>query len=562
MVRALAAAFAKDLRIVARDRVGMIFLTVAPIIVITVAGFSLASLYGAGPQGATAYLLPVVDEDGGAIGAAVAQRLSQESAVTMRRVHDRAEGLALLERREAGAVLVIPAGTSAAEQAGTAAKLVLLTDPVKYLEIANVRSLVEELRHGIETAARDRVAERVREATAEAERTRREFARVGEEARARLDSLRARLARLRDEAASARRTAKARAEQSLREAAQRIEAERRREITERLSAELAPVRSFLDELAERQREFVEWTAAVREKAGKLADRMPPPPAPPQVPPAVAELARASPEALAQRLVGSGGQAIEVPDIPETDLPSVPDLPPLPPLPEIAALPGLRLPAALEIEEVSATGAPRRLNTFDQNVPGFSVTFLLLGMLLGVSMSLLDERDWGTLERLRAMPAPFSAVLVAKLASRVAIGMAQMTLLFIFGRAVFGISLGPEPWVLLLPTAGIVFAGTAFGLVVAGVASSREAVLPIGSIVIVTMAAVGGCWWPIDLEPRWMRSVALAFPTTCAMAAYNDLMIRRQTLAAALRPTAMLLAYGMLYLALGLWLFHRREGRAG
>jgi len=112
---------------------------------------------------------------------------------------------------------------------------------------------------------------------------------------------------------------------------------------------------------------------------------------------------------------------------------------------------------------------------------------------------------------------------------------------------------------LLPTAGIVFAGTAFGLVVAGLAASREAVLPIGSIVIVTMAAVGGCWWPIDLEPRWMRSVAQAFPTTWAMAAYNDLMIRRQAIAAALRPTAVLLSYGALYLAAGVWLF-RRQGR--
>jgi ABC-2 type transport system permease protein len=138
----------------------------------------------------------------------------------------------------------------------------------------------------------------------------------------------------------------------------------------------------------------------------------------------------------------------------------------------------------------------------------------------------------------------------------------MTLLFAVGRTAFGISLGPEPWALLLPTAGIVFAGTAFGLVVAGLATSREAVLPIGSIVIVTMAAVGGCWWPIDLEPRWMRTAALGFPTTWAMAAYNDLMIRRQALNAALRPTAVLLAYGGLYLAIGLWLFHRREGRGG
>src|SRR5207253_2662293 len=112
-----------------------------------------------------------------------------------------------------------------------------------------------------------------------------------------------------------------------------------------------------------------------------------------------------------------------------------------------------------------------------------------------------------------------------------------------GWLAFGVSLGPEPWALLLPTIGIVFAGTAFGLVIAGVTRSREAVLPLGAIAILTMAAVGGCWWPIDLEPEWMRRVALAFPTTWVMEAYNDLMIRRRTVGTVLSGTVVLLAYG-------------------
>src|SRR5256712_12839993 len=121
---------------------------------------------------------------------------------------------------------------------------------------------------------------------------------------------------------------------------------------------------------------------------------------------------------------------------------------LPPSPEP---PAAGLPGSLGVAEASVTGAPPRLNAFDQNVPGFSVTFLLLGMLLGVSLGLLDERDWGTLERLRAMPAPFAATLVAKLVARFVVGLVQMIALFAIGRLVFGVSLGPEPWALLLPT---------------------------------------------------------------------------------------------------------------
>jgi hypothetical protein len=58
----------------------------------------------------------------------------------------------------------------------------------------------------------------------------------------------------------------------------------------------------------------------------------------------------------------------------------------------------------------------------------------------------------------------------------------------------------------------------------------------------------------------MRRVALAFPTTWVMEAYNDLMIRRRMAADVLPATGVLLAYGAGYLALGLVLFGRRVVR--
>ena len=557
IVRALLAAFAKDMRLLLRDPVGLVFLTVAPMVVITVAGFSLASLYGAAPRGQASYLLPVVDEDGGPVGRAIHDRLQHESIVDARFVAGRPEALRILERREAGAALVIPAGASRALADGTASTLLLLTDPVKYLEVANIRVLVEELRHGVEEEARGNGAARIAAARETAEAARREFMRVMEQTRHALEALRSRLKDPHGEFESRKRRAREQAESAIRAAA----AERERLVAERLARDLATVKSFLATLVERERAFEDWFTALREAAGRRAGDIPAPPTPPTVPAELAALANTDAATLAARLFAPAAGTPPLPEIADFELPSI-ALPPPIDLPALPEIPPPGRPGSLGIDEQSATGAPRRLNTFDQNVPGFSVTFLLLGMLLGVSMALLDERDWGTLERLRSMPAPLSALLIAKLSSRIAVGVVQMVLLFTVGWVAFGISLGPEPWALMLPTFGIVFAGTAFGLVVAGIARSRESVLPLGSIAIVTMAAVGGCWWPIDLEPRWMRSLALALPTTWAMAAYNDLMIRRQPFVAALRPTAVLLAHGTLYLAIGLWLFARRESRDG
>jgi ABC-type multidrug transport system permease subunit len=328
-------------------------------------------------------------------------------------------------------------------------------------------------------------------------------------------------------------------------------------VSARLAAELMPLRRFIGEIEASQAAFTRWLRSVRRQAGRYADRMPPPPDMPTIPLAVSELAQLDTDTLVDRLVGRTPVPLPKIAFPHVVPPPPPTLPQLD-MPAFPMPPSLRLPGTIEIAETSVTGAPQRLNTFDQNVPGFSVTFLLLGMLLGVSLGLLDERDWGTLARLRTMPVTLDVTLIAKLFTRFTVGCVQMALLLLIGWLCFGISLGPQPWALALPTAGIVFAGTAFGLVVAGLAHTREAVLPLGSIVIVTMAAVGGCWWPIDLEPRWMQQVALAFPTTWAMAAYNDLMIRRQTMTAVLRPTAVLLAFGLAYLFVGLALFRRRR----
>ena len=67
ILRALRAAIVKDARLLLRDKVGLVFLTIAPLIVMSVAGFSLSTLFGGAPQGDARYVLPVADEDGGRV---------------------------------------------------------------------------------------------------------------------------------------------------------------------------------------------------------------------------------------------------------------------------------------------------------------------------------------------------------------------------------------------------------------------------------------------------------------------------------------------------------------
>jgi ABC-type multidrug transport system permease subunit len=556
IARFLVAAVVKDVRLLVRDRVGLVFLTIAPLIVMSVAGFSLSTLFGGAPQPG-AYVLPVVDEDDGRISAELRERLASDSTIEVRTIPTREQALDLVRSRESAAVLVIPAGTADALEHGTRASLRLLTDPVKFVELTNVRFLVDELRQAVGQHAIDlaqRRIDRVRaHALAGSRRLERRFA-----------SLRAALARTGDRARDARTDFARRAEvagagleRTLRAALRRAEAERLGEARKRLDRELAPLHAYLDALAAYRGTFESWIAGAREQAGRFADRIAPPPEPPTLPAALERIARGDGDALATRILGEPGD-VALPKLTlDLALPSLPE-PPAVTAPALPSLPDIRLPRLLDLVETSVSGAPSRLNSFDQYVPGFSITFLMLGMLIGVAMTLIDERELGTLDRVRATQAPVATLVVGKLAVRFLVGVLQMIALLGVGRIAFGVSLGPQPWALLLPTAGIVFVGTAFGVLVAGLAPTRDAVIPLGAIAIVTMCAVGGCWWPIDLEPRWMRDVARALPTTWAMTAFKDLMMRHQTFTAVLEPTLVLLVFGLGFLVVGLVAFRPRR----
>jgi len=559
-MRTLLVIVRKDLRLLWRDRAGLVFLTLAPIMVITVAGFSLANLYGTDPTGQTAYEFPVVDEDGGSLARQIRDRLETDRAVRLVLVPNREEAQRLVrDRKRAGTALVIPRGSEAALADGRPASLLIYTDSVKYLERLNVRLRLLELRDALANEHRAEASSQVEEQRQRLHSELDQLQSALGSARARLDAAWVEAERTRDHAAAKLRHDIARAQQQAQEQIGRELAafaeDVRRELDRQLSEMRTPLRSYVEALNARRADFEIWLAELKRLAGGRASDIPSPPFFPEFPDGLVRLLQ---EDAPLRLPSPDRLRLSLPVAPRFELPPLP-APPSFDIPEIALPPPPKVPGSLAIEEVSL-GGPSIINTFDQNVPGFSVTFLLLGMLLGVSLGLLDERDWGTFERVRAMPIAVANVLGGKLLSRFLVGMVQMVTLLVVGWLAFDVSLGPQPWALLLPIAGIVFAGTGFGLIVAAVAPTREAVLPLGSIVIVTMAAVGGCWWPIDLEPRWMRTVALAFPTTWAMDAFNDLMIRRRTVAVALRPAAVMFAYGTLYLLTGLLLFQRRLRR--
>ncbi|MGH7863881.1 MAG: ABC transporter permease [Candidatus Binataceae bacterium] len=564
MLRATLLSIEKEFRLLRRDRVGLFMLLVAPVAVIAAAGLSLSNIYGSASPRAP-YAVAMVDEEHGEISRALRQGFAREPSIRLLQAATRAQAARMVrETRGAVVAVIVPGDATSTLEAGGDAEIILYADPVRYLQTVRVDLILSEICRHIVAAAVRRARERV---AAEQRRV-----------RAEMDTAVAAMQRFRADAAANRRAAEQRvraqvelaladaeraAERALDEALSEVKRATDAQVAKR-QAEIESVKGYLERLRQTQREFERWLQELRRLAGRASAKLPSPPSFP-APPDLAALGHdpAGPDlgAIKSRL-----EARLKPSKFAIDQPPTPRLPAPTRVGDAAIKESARvvtLPGSIAIVQRDLMDRPIArgggFNSFNLHVPGFAVTFLLIGMLIGVSMALIDERDWGTLDRLRSAPAPLGAILAGKLIARFAVGFAQLVILFAAGWALFGMSLGVAPAALLLPSAAVAFAGAAFGLVVAGVARTRDAVLPVGTIVIMTMAAIGGCWWPLDFEPQWMQSAALAVPTTWAMQSYNDLMIRELPASSALWPSAVNLAFGLAYTAIGIFLLRWRFG---
>ena len=195
-------------------------------------------------------------------------------------------------------------------------------------------------------------------------------------------------------------------------------------------------------------------------------------------------------------------------------------------------------------ERSLTGSRMKLTHIEQNVPGFSVMFVLLSLIFSVSFGLRDEETWGTSGRLSIAPVSQATILGGKLLARFVVGTAQLLILLLFGHFVYGLSLGHSPLTLFLVASTIVFSMACFSVIVAALARTREQIIPVGMSAVFVLAALGGCWWPFYEQPKWMQTMGKGVMTTWSMFAIHDVMLRDKSLLEIAPKVLLLLAYGV------------------
>lgn len=175
-------------------------------------------------------------------------------------------------------------------------------------------------------------------------------------------------------------------------------------------------------------------------------------------------------------------------------------------------------------DVSTAGQRKEIPTgFQQAVPGILVMFTLLVLLTSSGTMLVQERTQGLLRRLASAPISRAEVLAGKWQGRMVLAAVQVTVALAFGTFLFDMDWGPDIVMVIVVLAAWAGFCASAGLWLGTVAKTEAQAGGLGVLAANLLAALGGCWWPIEVTPGWMQALQKAIPTGWTMDALHKLI---------------------------------------
>lgn len=175
-------------------------------------------------------------------------------------------------------------------------------------------------------------------------------------------------------------------------------------------------------------------------------------------------------------------------------------------------------------EVAPAGTRRHIPTgFEQAIPGTTVMFTLLLLLTSGSVLLVIERREGLLRRLASTPISRGSVVLGKWGGKMALAVVQLGFALAVGAVVFKMEWGPNLPMVLVVLFAYASLVAGLGILAGSLARSEGQAIGLGVLAGNVLAALGGCWWPIEITPEWMQKFAIVLPTGTTMDAMHKLV---------------------------------------
>ncbi|HMP82640.1 MAG TPA: ABC transporter permease [Verrucomicrobiota bacterium] len=164
------------------------------------------------------------------------------------------------------------------------------------------------------------------------------------------------------------------------------------------------------------------------------------------------------------------------------------------------------------------------------VPGVMGIALQIATVFATALSLVRERERGTLENLLVAPLSRWGFMLGKLTPYLLISMTMAVCIFLVARWVFGIPIRGDIGSLLLATFLYVFTLLSLGLLISARAQNHMQALQMTMALLLPAVFFSGFIFPIETMPLFFQWISTLIPATYFIGLMRAIMLRGATFA--------------------------------
>jgi ABC-2 type transport system permease protein len=178
------------------------------------------------------------------------------------------------------------------------------------------------------------------------------------------------------------------------------------------------------------------------------------------------------------------------------------------------------------------------------VPGIIGVLLSVTMIIVASISLVRERERGTLEQLVVTPISKTGLMLGKILPFLLVGYVQITIILILGRALFDVPIRGSLAELYLVALPFVLASVAIGLFVSTVVQNQAQAMQLGFLFLLPNILLSGFMFPREAMPEPAQWLGAALPLTYFLRVLRGILLRGVGLEALWREALVLVGFSV------------------
>jgi ABC-2 type transport system permease protein len=191
------------------------------------------------------------------------------------------------------------------------------------------------------------------------------------------------------------------------------------------------------------------------------------------------------------------------------------------------------------------------------VPGIIGMILSITMLIITSMSIVREREFGTLEQLIVTPVTRGELMLGKILPYALVGYVQVTAVLILGRLIFDMPVVGNLGVVYLVTFLFIVANLGLGLFISTLVRTQSQAMQASYFFVLPNILLSGFMFPREGMPPIAREIGLAFPLTYYLQILRGILLKGATFVDVLPQTGMLLLLAAIFFGFSVKRFRKQ-----